>query len=137
MNTAIKTGMVALLVAGSIGLGGCVYYPVRPGVSYSDPALGGNAVVDYDDSAGYYAPAYGYGYYDPYWYGSGWYGYGWPAMSLGFYGGYWGGGYWGGRHYYRGPWRGGSWGGRGGSWGARGGSARGAVSSGHGGGAHH
>jgi hypothetical protein len=110
MNKAIKTGVVALLVAGSIGLGGCVYYPVRSGVAYADPAYNGNAVVDYDDSTTYYAPAYyGGGYYDPYWNGPGWYGYGWPAVSLGFYGG----GYWGGHHYYHGPWRGGgSWGGR-------------------------
>jgi hypothetical protein len=119
MNTAIKTGAIALLVAASIGLGGCVYYPVRTGVTYNDPAADGNAIVDYDDSAPYYAPyapAY-YGYYDPYWYGPGWYGYGWPAaVSFGFYGGYWGGGsYWGGRHSYHGPWRGGGWGGRGGA----------------------
>lgn len=109
MNTAMKTGVVALLVAGSIGLGGCVYYPVRSGVAYSDPDYVGNAVVDYGDSTTYYSPAY-YGYYDPYWYGPGWYGYGWPAVSLGFYGSYWGG-----HHYYsHGPWRGGgSWGGRG------------------------
>lgn len=113
MNTAIKTGVVALLVAGSIGLGGCVYYPVRSGVAYGDPDYYGNAIVDYGDSATYYSPAYyGYGYYDPYWYGPGWYGYGygWPAVSLGFYGSYWGG-----HHYYHGPWRsGGSWGSRGG-----------------------
>ena len=124
MNAAIKIGAVALLVAGSVGLSGCVYYPVRTGVAYSgDPAYAGNAVVDdYDSTTTYYAPAYVGGYYDPYWYGPGWYGYGygWPAVSLGFYGGYWGG-----HHYYHGPWRGGY---RGGSWGAHGGvSARSTV----------
>ncbi len=108
MNKFFKTGAIALLAVAGLGLGGCVYYPVRSGVAYSD----GNAVVDYNDSATTYyaAPAYyGYGYYDPYWYGPGWYGYGWPAVSLGFYGGYWGG------HHYHGG-HGGGWSGHG-NWG--------------------
>jgi hypothetical protein len=107
MNTLIKSSAIALLAAAGLGLGGCVYYPVRQGVVYD--GANGNAVVDYDDSSvGYYAPAPAYyGYYDPYWYGPGWYGYG-PSFSLGFYGGYWG-------HHYRGPWRGHSgWSGHGG-----------------------
>ena len=108
MNTLIKSSAIALLATAGLCLGGCVYYPVRQGVVYD--GANGNAVVDYDDSSvGYYAPAPAYyGYYDPYWYGSGWYGPGWygygPSFSLGFYGGYWGG------HHYRGPWRGhGGW----------------------------
>lgn len=112
MNAAIRIGAVALLVAGSVGLGGCVYYPVRSGVVYSDPAYRGNAVVDYDDSAVYYAPAYyGYGYsgyYDPYGYGPGWYG--WPSVGVGFYGSYWSG------HHDHGSWHSGS---HGGNWGGR------------------
>lgn len=112
MNTFIKTGTIALLAAAGLGLGGCVYYPVRTGVAYGDP-VDGNAVVDYNDSATYYAPGYSGYYSDPYWYGPGYYGYGygWPAVSLGFYGGYRGG-----HHYHdRGPWRGG-WNGGGGHW---------------------
>lgn len=103
MNAVVKSTAIALLAAAGLGLGGCVYYPVRTGVVYD--GANGNAVVDYDDSrVGYYAPAPAYyGYYDPYWYGPGWYGFG-PSISLGFYGGYWGG------HHYRGPWRGhGGW----------------------------
>jgi len=121
MNAVIKSTAIALLAAAGLGLGGCVYYPVRTGVVYDGG--NGNAVVDYDDSrVGYYtpAPAY-YGYYDPYWYGPGWYGFG-PSISLGFYGGYWGG------HHYRGPWRGG----HGGYWGGRGGSAHVTAPIGHG-----
>ena len=99
MNATVRIGAVALLAAAGVGLGGCVYYPVRTGVAYTD-----NQAVDYNDSVPYSRPAY-YAYdADPYWYGPAWYGYGygWPAISLGFYGG----GYWGG-HHYRGPWRGG------------------------------
>jgi len=124
MNAVIKSTAIALLAAAGLGLGGCVYYPVRQGVVYDGG--NGNAVVDYDDgNVGYYAPAPAYyGYYDPYWYGSGWYGYG-PSISLGFFGG----GYWGG-HHYRGPWRGhGGWSGHGS------GGMRSAVPSGHG--SHH
>jgi hypothetical protein len=126
MNKIFKAGAIVLLVAAGLGIGGCVYYPVRTGVAYSDPA-DGNAAVDYNDSGTYYAaPAYGYGYYDPYGYGygPGWYGYGWPAVSLGFYGGYWGGG------HYHGPWRG-----RGGWAGHYGGGMRNAVPMSRG--AHH
>ena len=119
MSKLFKTGAIVLLAAAGLGMGGCVYYPVRTGVAYTD----GNAAVDYNDSVSYYAaPVYsGYGYYDPYWYGPGWYGYGWPAVSVGFYGSYWGG-----HHYYHGPWRGG-WGSHGGSWGSHGGSMRNTV----------
>ncbi|HEX7914806.1 hypothetical protein [Rudaea sp.] len=115
-----------MLAAAGLGLGGCVYYPVRTGVVYD--GANGNAVVDYDDSrVDYYAPAPAYyGYYDPYWYGPGWYGSGWygygPSISLGFYGGYWGG------HHYRGPWRSG----HSGYWGGRGGSAHVTAPMGHG-----
>lgn len=114
MNAAVKAGAVALLLAGSVGLGGCVYYPVRTGTVY-----GGNAVVDYDDDVIYYAPAYYYGYYDPYWYGPGWYG--WPAVGVGFYGSYWSGH----RYHDHGSWGGGY---HGGNWAPRtSGSVRNAV----------
>ncbi|MFT3791757.1 MAG: hypothetical protein QM741_11945 [Rudaea sp.] len=121
MNKVIKSSALVLLAAAGLGLGGCVYYPVRTGVAYD--GANGNAIVDDSDSygSGYYAaPAY-YGYYDPYWYGSGWYGWGYPSISLGFYGGYWGG------HGYRGPWRG-----QGGGWGGRGGQPHVSAPSSHG-----
>ncbi|MBS0590818.1 MAG: hypothetical protein JSR65_09290, partial [Proteobacteria bacterium] len=90
MKSAIKCSALVMLVAASLGLGGCVYYPVRSGVAYDGG--NGNAVVDYDDSyhGDYYAaPGYEGYYYGPYSYGPGWYGWGYPAVSLGFYGSYW------------------------------------------------
>jgi hypothetical protein len=129
MNKFIKSSAIVLLAAAGFGLGGCVYYPVRPTTGVVYDGGNGNAVVDDSDSyaaAGgdYYGPYYGY--YDPYLYG-----WGYPAfgLGLGFYGGY---GYWGG-HGYRGPWRGrGGWGGgRAGFSGARGGFGHASGGFGH------